>query len=156
MKSIGLIAVAVLVIFCIIVAFISHHQIKEYVSSANSTAKMHYNYFSKVIELLLFTNVPADGEYVVMGECHDFASYTAYTGDLFEQDTFLYGNKNLIANSYWAIRIDDGQIVEAWSSNYPLNKTQLHAYTEDEQCKEIHMFEKFKESEIVGYYRIQE
>jgi len=155
-KSTALVAAGAIICFFIIAVLINQNQLKEYVSSANSTAKTHYNYFSQeIIELSSFTNVPEDGEYVVMGECHDFASYTAYAGDLFKQDTLLYGNKNLIANSFWAIRIENGRIVEAWSSNYPLNRSQLHAYTNNEQYEQVHIFEKFNESKIIGYYYVQ-
>ena len=75
-KSTALVAAGAIICFFIIAVLINQNQLKEYVSSANSTAKTHYNYFSQeIIELSSFTNVPEDGEYVVMGECHDFASY---------------------------------------------------------------------------------
>lgn len=148
-----LVFIICLSILCIaIVVLVNQHQIVGCVTSANASAKTHYTYFTKIIKLEDFIDVPESGVYVVLGECHDFAQYKAYAGDLFAQDTLLYGKENLSANGYWAIKIENEKIVEAWSSNYPLNKTQLFAYTQEEQCKQIHLFEKFSESKIIGYY----
>ena len=62
-KSTALVAAGAIICFFIIAVLINQNQLKEYVSSANSTAKTHYNYFSQeIIELSSFTNVPEDGE----------------------------------------------------------------------------------------------
>lgn len=135
-----------------VVVLVNQDQIVDCVYAANSSAKTNYTYFTNIIKLEDFIDVPESGIYVVLGESHDFAQYKAYAGDLFKQDTLLYGKENLSANGYWAIRIKNGIVVEAWSSNYPLNITQLSAYTQEEQRKQMHLFEKFSESKIIGYY----
>lgn len=99
-KYVLVLIICISLICLAVVVLVNQHQITGYVSSANASAKTHYTYFTKIIKLEDFIDVPESGVYVVLGECHDFAQYKAYAGDLFAQDTLLYGKENLSANSY--------------------------------------------------------
>lgn len=92
-------------------------------------------------------------ELFLIGQCDNDNVTFINSIDKFQRNKL---KENLSANDYWAIRIKNGIVVEAWLSNYPLNITQLSAYTQEEQRKQIHLFEKFSESKIIGYYCVQE
>lgn len=156
MKRIIACVVLVSILCLAVVVIVNQHQMADGVTSANASAKTHYTYFTEIIKLEDFVDVPPSGAYFVLGECHDFTQYKAYAGDLFAQDTLLYGKENSSANGYWAIKIENGKIVEAWSSNDSLHQKQLTAYTEEEQHQQIDLFENFNESDIIGYYCVQE
>ena len=56
---------------------VNQHQIVDCVNEANSSAKTHYTYFTNIIKLEDFIDVPESGVYVVLGEWHDFAKNKA-------------------------------------------------------------------------------
>jgi len=131
---------------------LSLHNNKGYVSSANMKASTHYKHFSNgQIDLSEFITLNSQGDYYIYGECHDFSSYTAYSGDVFNKNTLIYGSEE-IPNSYWAIKIHNRKISAAWSSNYPLKESQLIPYSIEEQEKQAKLFQKSDETKIIGYY----
>ena len=93
-------------------------------------------------------------EPITTSVCTRLLTTTAYAGDLFEQGTDLFDHATKKPNGYWAIRIQDGVITEAWSANYPLEESQLRPYSEEEQYQQMRLFEKFSESKAIGYYTI--
>lgn len=127
---------------------ISIHHKKEQISLINSIAMHHYNSFANgLIELERFPSIKTTGENYIIGECQDCSNYTAYKGDSVKGTTLIYGKKEYVANGYWAIKISNGKVEAAWSSNYPLQKEQLIEYSEKEQLN------KFNNSRLIGYYK---
>ena len=154
-KVITNIAVVLGAILCMVgFLFIALQERRMYgcITSYNLMAKFHYNAFSpEMIDLSAFVDIPEKGSFYIVGECKDNVSYTAYAGDLFTQDTRLFG-KESVPNSYWGVRIVDGIIMETWASNYPFKTEQLHPYTVEQQKKLVHLFEASERSKIIGYY----
>ena len=98
--------------------------------------------------------LPEKGTYYMTGECYNYDYYLAYAGDIFEQDTVIFGNAQDKINGYWAIRIDNGVITESWFSNYKLNKKQLCPYSIKEQKKQMHLFDDISKTHMIGYYSV--
>ena len=131
---------------------LQEHNIKGFVTASNMNARNQYVMLtSDDINLADHVDIPTKGTFYLTGECNDFQYYKVYANDIFPQDTVIFGRES-DPNGYWGIQITDGNITAAWFSNYPLNITQLSAYTPEEQRKQTHLFEKFSESKIIGYY----
>ena len=147
--------ITMLLLFGGFVLLLQNKQMKDNIPSINTCARFHYqNFTNGFIDLEKYTDIPSEGDYIITGECHNFTIYTAYAGDLFEQGTDLFDHATKKPNGYWAIRIQDGVITEAWSANYPLEESQLRPYSEEEQYQQMRLFEKFSESKAIGYYTI--
>lgn len=131
---------------------------KDHARLMNSVAKMHYNYCRKggFIDLTSILDLPSFGEYFILGECYNVEYYVAYANDFVEQDILLIGNSQTEANGYWAVKVNNGDVVAAWSSHHPLREDQLVKYTFNEQCKQIYFFEELNKSNVIGYYSIEE
>ncbi len=149
-------SVCFFILICMFVGFVillQRMKMNDYIYSINTTAKIHYqNFTTGSIELNNYFDINKYEKVYIFGECHDFLSYTAYAGDVFEKDTLIDGDIREKANGYWAIEIIDGVIVSAWSSNYPLNQEQLICYTKEEQFRQMKIFEGFSQSRVIGYY----
>ena len=135
---------------------LQEHTLKGFVTGSNSHARNHYVMLTSddIINLADHVDIPTKGTFYLTGECNDFQYYKVYANDIFPQDTVIFGRES-DPNGYWGIQITDGNITAAWDSNYPLNITQLSAYTPEEQLKQIHLFdlfENFSESKVIGYY----
>ncbi len=147
--------VTVLLMFGGFVLLLQNKQMKDNIPSINTCARFHYqNFTNGFIDLEKYTDIPSEGDYIVFGECYDFTYYTAYEGDLLAQDIVFLEYAYEKPDDYWAIRIHDGVITEAWSANYPLEESQLRPYSEEEQYQQMRLFEKFSESRAIGYYTI--
>lgn len=155
MKKSAYILFSLIIILVVIFGsiIISIHNHKGFVSLANMNAKTHYQYFNnKQIDLSKYTTLSSEKEYYICGECSDFSSYIAYSGDVFNEKTLIYGSEEKKPNGYWAIKIKAGNIVASWASNYPLKKNQLIPYTIEEQEQQADLFDNSKNIKIIGYY----
>ena len=145
----------VLPILCIVFFFIITLSLRNnhgFVTAANMNAKVYYKYFTNgQINLNVIDNFGKDGTFYIYGECADYESFTAYSGDGFKENKLIYGSPSQ-PTGYWAIKIQDGTITAAWSSNYPLNENQLIPYSIEEQEKQANLFDKSTNTKIIGYY----
>lgn len=132
---------------------ISEHVEKDKRYSINIDAKNCYNIMSSCVQNNTL-ELPEKGTYYMTGECYNYDYYLAYAGDIFEQDTVIFGNAQDKINGYWAIRIDNGVITESWFSNYKLNKKQLRPYSIKEQKKQMHLFDDISKTRMIGYYSV--
>jgi len=154
MKTIRNISIISAFIITGLVCIIYNHQAKGYLEFVNSIARCHYNSFHNgLIDYNNILPVLKNGEHIIYGESFDYEYYIAYASESVENDTLLFGTKNKEPNNYWAVRIIDGEIIEVWTSSYPLKENQLCNFTKDEQLKQLSIFEKFSTSDVVGHFR---
>lgn len=122
------------------------------VATINKKAKNHFNFFTAYYkDLSHVIDLPDNGTFYIVGENADNSYYLAYSGDNIQTETVIYGNKQKI-NGYWAIKITDNKIVQAWASNYPLSKEQLIDYSIKKQKKQFSLFENTMNTKAIGYY----
>lgn len=135
------------------IMMISEHVEKDKRYVINVYAENCYNIMSSCVRDNSL-ELPEKGTYYMTGECYNYDYYLAYAGDIFEQDTVIFGNAQDKINGYWAIRIDNGVITESWFSNYKLNKKQLRPYSIKEQKKQMHLFDDISKTHMIGYYSV--
>lgn len=154
MKKIIIVFSIVLTIILEVYA-ISESKVKSEISSANSSARIHYKCFTNgLIELADYPDINLNGECYIFGECRDFTNYTAYQGDSVKSDTLLFGAGTEHPNGYWAVKIIDGKVKEAWASNYQLKKEQLHGKKNNlNPLETILTLLRFYRPQFIGYYK---
>lgn len=154
-KKLLIIFLVVLPISCIVFFFmitLSLRNNHSFVTAANMNAKVYYKYFTNgQINLNVIDNFGKDGTFYIYGECTDYESFTAYSGDVVKENKLIYGFESPPTN-YWAIKVHNGTVVAAWSSNFPLKEEQLVAYSIEEQEKQANLFDKSTNTKIIGYY----
>lgn len=132
-----------------------NHLTLSYVSGANSTARSNYKMIKSYSKLKELVNFPEHGVYYIFGEQNDFQSYMVYANEFIKNDTIIYGENHEKAKSYWAVRIEDGEITSSWSYHFPLKQSQLHEYTTEEQRDLIPMWVDDRYNYAIGYYDIK-
>lgn len=146
---------AVVLLAAVFLVALRQYDMHGRISSMNLEAKTHCHYIGKdgLCDLTQFFELPQSGEYFVTGEHHGTDYYKVYAGGLVQADTLLLGEAGTAANGYWAVRIRDGEVTAAWSAYHPLREEQLVAYTYEEQKQQIHLFEDWSNSDLIGYYQ---
>ena len=153
-KIFALMFLFLIIIFILFGVIIYPTILNNKVATINKKAKNHYNFFTAYYkDLSHIIDLPNKGSFYIIGENTDNSYYLAYSGDNIQTETIIYGNKQEI-NGYWAIKITDNKIVQAWASNYPLSKEQLIDYSIKEQKKQFSLFENTMETRAIGYYGI--
>lgn len=140
------------VVFFAFLTSISLHNNKGFVTTANLKAKTYYQYFTNgQIDLSKIGVLKNKGIHYIYGECADSESFTVYSGDIIKENKLIYGYE-ASPTGYWAIKLQDGNVVAVWSSNYPLKENQLISYSIEEQEEKTKLFEKSNETKVIGYY----
>ena len=114
----------------------------------NTTAKNFYEVISK--SQLPEEIISNDQIIFLFGESSENGDIILY-GKTNEPSRILTGDAPF-SNGYWAIKIQNEVVLECWFATHPLNQDELHFYSLDEQHSVAKIFEKIKNSEVVGYY----
>lgn len=96
---------------------------------------------SEYVDIL---NIPKDAEIIITGEVKkdkygDLVYILAYANSIVPQNTMLSGNvdKKLKPTAYWAAKISNGIVTEAWYAVRPILNEEIHPYTDAEQLKKV-------------------
>lgn len=144
-----------LILFSLFLYSLYRDQFKGYVNSLNSSALNHYKVINSLTDYKNKLDVTETCNCVIYGESDDYLSYTAYEGDFLNEDLLFYGNNSEDkSKQYWAIKIVNGEISEIWASTYPLKDNDLHEYTLEEQIDTYRFLMKFSETDVIGYYKV--
>ncbi len=146
---------SILILFSVVFAmFLGQNIVRDKVVYLNNKAKNYYCILvNEQIQLVEYIENLSTDQKIIFGESNDLDSIVMY---LNKRKILIYGDEQLQPNSYWAIRIENGNIVNVWSSNYPLKEEQLITYSTNEQRKKMGIFEKLNKTDVIGYYNAKE
>lgn len=105
------------------------------ISSANSMAKQTADSIICYITEN-YDSLSAD-EYYFYGE-NGLLYLLIYPNEIRNEEHFVYGDAKAEHHSYWAVRVYDGSVVEAWYSDSKLTPELLRPYTKDEQMEQCY------------------
>ena len=128
------------------------HAWRGYLSSAKMNAKATYQTLSSFADFSSLADIPAQGEVYLTGSCRAGEWYLADAGTLLPEDTVLYGEPDGTSRTFFAVRLTDGAVTDAWIGNYPFTADGLKPVTVQEQYHPVPLFLPFSESDAVGYY----
>lgn len=114
----------------------------------NTTAKNFYEVISK--SQLPEEIISNDQIVFLFGESSENGDIILYGKDT--ETSLLSTDDAPFSNGYWAIKIQNGVVLECWFATHPLNQDELHFYSLDEQNSVVEIFERIKNSEVIGYY----
>lgn len=159
-KRLKIISVFLFILLCVIlwIVYASYRQSSSsFVSGKNATAQQAYNNINLGYqEYFESNNLPVDGTYYLFGECSQNLCYTVYANEIIKNNSVIYGNESDGSiDSYWAIKIENSKLQEAWISSHPLNEEFLKPYTEAEQLEQVSIWDYLKaQNSVIGYYSI--
>lgn len=157
-KYLKLILMIISILFVLSFSFlfiIRRDQFRNHIKAMNINAGVHYKIINSFSNYDVKLNIPEQGTYYIFGDCSDAGTYRVFKNDFIENDKIIYGKEFEISQIYWAMKIENGKIIESWSSYYPLKEEQLIEYTEKEQLKYLTVIKKFNKSKLIGYYKVK-
>lgn len=125
-----------------------------YLSAKKLSAKTVYQLFCAggIADLAKQAEIPAHETLYVTGYYRDAAWYCTDTDVLLPANTALYGEPEGSTRSFFALKCQNGQVTEAWVSNYPLYEEAPVPVTTQEQQHPVPLFTPFGDAQAMGYY----
>ncbi|HRR75188.1 MAG TPA: hypothetical protein P5191_00025 [Ruminococcus sp.] len=127
-------------------------QIKtDSLKSINERAAYNYRFFNDNKEFVFNKlNIPDTGTYYITGE-EQADYYLVYKNEFIDNDVSFSKDKNGVTG-YWAIKVADNNVCEAWWSSHKLSEDELVPYDFKKQKRKQKFFDRSSDDNIVGYY----
>lgn len=113
---------------------------------------------------------PRDKTIIITGKCKDASNMTAFANEYLKADTVILDlhSKADKGRYYWAVKLVDGKVSEAWFCQKEINEAELRSYNDQERRDQMKLliplfspgkFFKYgyiDDSEVYGYHRFND
>ena len=170
-KIIKTIIIIIIVILLVLLIFYSIASVIMYLDADSSryTHSVFLNDMARHVGYTVDENLdslalPKDETIILTGECFDELNILIYTNKYLNKGTVIGDYDSNDYNRYWAVKIDFGEISEAWFSKGKIKESDLRPYTREEQYEHMYfvvpMFSPARyikygfidDGEVYGYY----